>query len=418
MLKNIFMERLITELIDGCLQQFKDNHYSRLSLDNYRSLLERGIHQYMKDKGLRMYSCDVGKMFLQECYPETDLRPTAKDMTRCIKYLDDYMKYGYIRYKTPCLPQPVELSGEIGNAMSAHLVHLKNIRRSKRTIDCYKLHYKRFLFYLTQTGIHSINEIKEQHIIGFISTMVNYKANIVSYLRVLFIFWHERGIAQYNLTNSLQYYKVHKKEIIVSYYNRDEIRSLESSVDRASGIGKRNYALLLLASRLGLRVSDIANLKFSNIDWENNTITLYQYKTRVPLELPLLSDIGNAIIDYLKYGRQKSNSQYVFLNSLPPYSELSTSGVTNVIRKIFTESGVLLKGRHHGPHSLRHSLASRLLEKETSMPIISEVLGHEKTETTLKYLQIDLTALRKCVLPVPPVSPIFYSQKRKYYEEF
>lgn len=73
-------------------------------------------------------------------------------------------------------------------------------------------------------------------------------------------------------------------EEIVSYYNSDEIKKIEPSVDKASGIEKRKYALLLLATWLGIRVSDIANLKFSNIDWEKNTITLYQYKTKASIE--------------------------------------------------------------------------------------------------------------------------------------
>lgn len=408
------MERLITELIDECMKLLKSNNYTQLSLSNYHSLLKRGIHQYMKDKGLIMYSHEIGQMFLSDCFPETDLRPTAVDMARSIKFLNDYMSYGYIRHRTPSLP-PISFSGEIGNAMQLHLSHLEDTRRSQITIGSYKLHYRRFLFYLTKLGIHHINEIKENHIIGFISTMKNYKTNIVSYLRVLFKFCYNRKLSEYNLANYLLFYRKHRKEKIVSYYNTEEVFFLESSVDRTGGLGKRNYALFLLGSRLGLRVSDIASLKFSNIDWENNIITLLQYKTKRPIELPLLGDVGNAIIDYLKYGRQKSNSPFVFLSFMSPYKALSISGVSYAIRRIFEESGITTRGRHHGPHSLRHSLASHLLERETSMPVISEVLGHERTETTMKYLQVDLVALNKCALSVPMVDANFYTQKKDYY---
>ncbi len=190
-----------------------------------------------------------------------------------------------------------------------------------------------------------------------------------------------------------------------------------ASVERSSFMGRRDYAILLLAARLGLRNSDIANIKFENLFWEKNMIRLFQYKTDKEIELPLLSEVGNAIIDYLKYSRQYSEEPYVFLTSRSPVKPLTIMGITNIVGRAFAKSGINIKNRRHGPHALRHSLAQRLLEQQTMLPVISEVLGHENIESTRFYLRVDINSMRQCALDVPPVSPSFYNQKGGIFYE-
>ena len=107
-------------------------------------------------------------------------------------------------------------------------------------------------------------------------------------------------------------------------YTKEEVEKIRLSIDRASKKGKRDYAIFLLAARLGLRSSDIKFLKFENIDWDKNIIKLDQYKTGKYIELPLLSEVGNAIIDYLQYGRPVSDSSFVFLEAIYPYIQEHT----------------------------------------------------------------------------------------------
>lgn len=187
------------------------------------------------------------------------------------------------------------------------------------------------------------------------------------------------------------------------------------SIDRSRPCGKRNYAIVLLAARLGLRASDIVGLKFENLFWEQSTISLCQYKTGRQLQLPLLGEVGEAIIDYLKYGRPLSNDPYVFLTGVSPFGRMHSSGVTNAVNHAFIASGVNIGHRHHGSHALRHTLASLLLEQSTAMPVITEVLGHENSASTKYYLRIDLTSMKQCMLDTPPVSDDFYNQKGGYF---
>jgi site-specific recombinase XerD len=101
----------------------------------------------------------------------------------------------------------------------------------------------------------------------------------------------------------------------------------------------------------------------------------------------------------------------VFISSRAPYIPANKSIVCSAIQEVIKKSRICTEGRRHGPHSLRHSLACSLLKNEVPMPVISETLGHVRTDTTMTYLRIDLTSLMKCALAVPPVEDDFYTQK-------
>ncbi|MFV1976903.1 MAG: site-specific integrase, partial [Candidatus Scalindua sp.] len=202
-----------------------------------------------------------------------------------------------------------------------------------------------------------------------------------------------------------------------STFTDGEINALLKAVDRGSPKGKRDYAILLLAIKLGLRASDICELKFENIIWERNLITINQYKTGKTLELPLLPEIGNAIIDYLKHGRPVSQDSNCFIHVQSPYDRIHTSDLGNLVRRYITLAGINYSNRKHGPHAFRHCFASALLKEKVPLPVISEALGHKNMASTMFYLRIDINPLRKCALEVPPVPSSFYEQEGGYFHE-
>jgi site-specific recombinase XerD len=410
------MQQEISKLIDDCLLFFSGNCYSQNRIDKYRSLWKYGILRYMKGRDRSLYTPSLGQEYITECIPFDNLRHDDREKIRSIQVLDDYLNLGYIR-KRSVSPVKHPLDGEIGLQMKKLTEHLQSLRRNWVTIKDYELYLNRFLCYLNQSEVYTMKEIRERHILAFLSTTENNKINVASSLRVLFRFWFENHMTDENFEDVLKYYKWVKHEKIPSFFTTDEIRTIEESVDRSGGTGKRNYAMILLADRLGLRASDIANLQFSNIDWDKSEISLTQYKTGRPISLPLLNDVGNAIIDYLKYGRFKSESQNVFISGRAPYIPANKSMVCSAIQEVIVRSKVKTDGRHHGPHSLRHSLASCLLKNQTPIYVISETLGHSKTDTTMTYLRIDLVSLMKCALPVPSIPDDFYTQKGGVFYE-
>ena len=400
----------ILELMERCIKYFQKQCYTRNRITVYKSLWRIGIIRYMSQKGIVSYSPSVGAEFVSTCHFHGTIRPQEREKIRSIQVLDDMLKLGYIR-KRCFTPVFHALDGEVGAEMEKLITHLTNLRRSMVTIKDYRLYLSEFLMHLNERNVKHVSAITEKDILTFVSSHPTNKVNIVSALRVLFRFWREEHIVDDRFEELFDTYKTHKPERIPSYFAANEVMRIEQSVSRNSANGKRNYAMLLLASRLGLRASDIANLQFSDIDWDKNMITLTMQKTKKVIELPLLADVGNAIIDYLRHGRPKSDSQNVFLSGNAPYVAATKNMVCAAINGIILRSGVDTSGKHHGPHSLRHSLASAMLNGGSLMPVISESLGHRSTQTTLAYLKIDIRSLQKCALPVPEIADCFYMQR-------
>ena len=185
-----------------------------------------------------------------------------------------------------------------------------------------------------------------------------------------------------------------------------------ATADRTTATGKRNYAILLMIVRLGLRASDVRELTFDNIKWAMNTISFEQCKTGETVSLPLPSDAGEAIIDYLKYGRPATSNHHIFVEHHPPhFDRLHEQAVSKIANHAICHSGIDIGYRKHGSHSLRHTMAGFLLEGKTPVPLISDILGHSSIQTTMCYLRVDVENLRQCALDVPAVDACFYEQK-------
>lgn len=400
----------VQTLIDQCITFFEEHNYTKNRISKYKILWKSGIVKLMEARGLVLYNSTIGEEFAKTCHLNGTVGAQERESIRSIQVLDDMITLGYIR-KRCFTPRFHRLDGNIGKEMERLIVHLTNLRRSSITIGDYRLYLSEFLHYLDNANVHHLEGIAESHIVSFVLAHPTNKVNIVSALRVLFRYWEEEHILERNFSKFFESFKVRHPERIPSFFSRESVIQIEHSVSRSTRVGKRDYAMLLLASRLGLRTSDIANLKFCDLDWDNNTIKVVMQKTLKAIELPLLSEVGNAIIDYLKNGRPSSDLNQVFLSSRAPYIGATRGMVGSAINSIIVSSGVDVHMKHHGPHSLRHSLASALLKADSSLPVISEALGHKHTDTTMVYLRIDVQSLLKCANPIPVIADGFYTQR-------
>ena len=165
--------------------------------------------------------------------------------------------------------------------------------------------------------------------------------------------------------------------------------------------GKRDLAIILLASVLGMRSGDICRLKLKDLHWERGTIEFTQYKTKAFLQLPLLEHVRYALIDYLKNARPSCPCPNVFVGIRNGYEPLSNTCIHIFVSKYFEKAGIDISKRKHGPHALRHSLASNLMHNNTPMHVIKDILGHANLNTTRIYLNIDLDTLKRIALEVP-----------------
>jgi integrase len=158
----------------------------------------------------------------------------------------------------------------------------------------------------------------------------------------------------------------------------------------------------MLASMLGLRTIDICNLEFNNIDWENHQLNIIQKKTGEPLSLPLPTNVGWALIDYIKNGRPICDEIKVFVHINAPYVPIKW--LDGMLMKYLKRANICIDRKvHRGMHALRHSLATHMLEQETPILVIQEVLGHVSINTTKIYASVDVGKLRECALEVPVI---------------
>jgi site-specific recombinase XerD len=274
---------------------------------------------------------------------------------------------------------------------------------SKVTIDHYVKQSARFMDYLTSQKVTNFKEIKLTLINDYIKTLAGYayktvEQNICS-IRAFLRFLLETGEIQIDFASKTPMVQARKQTRIPSVWTKDELNQLIGAIDRGNPKGKRDYAIILLACCLGMRCTDIKNLKMEHFHWEEKKLVCLQSKTKEPLALPLTTEVGWAVIDYLKYGRPRINSPYIFVRHLAPFVPFSEDDHLNQIIKRYMELAHLptLKKRR-GMHSLRHTLASILLENNTPLSTISDILGHVDSESTSVYLKVDIKKLKECSL--------------------
>lgn len=408
-------QQTLTELTSEMEAYFKSLSYSNTRMRIFRNGWE-SLNEFMLEHSIEFYEPMVGDAFIRSIlgtgsYEELSRR--EKDTIRCANVLTEYQTTGVIKFRS--VSKPYEFEGEIGKLILGFLVCRKLQGLSEDTLDSNRLYLHRFLDYLNANKVFCISDMDKQHILGFINGLGFYsKATIHCMLCSL------RGFLRYLCDN--RYTDIdfsylipkssYKKEAhLPTTYTKDEVERLIRAVDRSNPKGKRDVAMILLAARLGLRASDICGLKFENIHWETNTLLLVQKKTKEKIELPLLVEIGNAIIDYLKYGRPVSDLPYIFIRAGQPYDRLEEPTLHSIVSFYLRRAGISnIDEKKHGPHALRHSLAGFLLEKKTPLPVISEVLGHTNTESTKTYLRIDLESLRQCALEVSPLNSPHYRE--------
>lgn len=368
----------------------------------------------MKQSSCNEYSMDVGQAFLSSSLGEKSplhYTRSQKNMVRSVKYLNEFHQLGEITIE----PESEDFSSNIGIAIESYLLLLQQENRfSERTLHGNRFYMSKFIHYLNKEGVTGLEDINLRTVIQFLQSLdVRHSAirsGCITKLRCMFRYWYENEMIKVNLSGQMPKDVYKQQTRLPSVYTVSEIGKMLDAIDRAGSSGKRDYAVLMLLSRYGLRASDICQLKFENIRWDENKIVIEQYKTGNHLELPLLKDAGEAIIDYLKYGRRQSTLPNVFLREKSPYGAMSSATIYDAVKKAMRFAGIKVDGRRRGSHVFRHSLASLLLKEQSVLPVISGVLGHASTASTRMYMRVDMESLKKCALEVPPVDTNFYTQ--------
>jgi site-specific recombinase XerD len=179
-----------------------------------------------------------------------------------------------------------------------------------------------------------------------------------------------------------------------------EINRLLASCANQTATGRRNYAILLLLSRLGLRAKEVTKLRLEDVDWIQGNLLAHSSKTHSQRILPLPQDVGEALLSYIQNGRPQTTAREVFLTALPPYLPIKNSAVISMtIKRLMVHAGI--KRPSGGAHLLRHSAATQMVNRGASFKEVADVLGHRQLETTGIYAKLDLATLSQVALPWP-----------------
>ena len=398
----------INELVDKVLAELERLNYSHNSLCGFRCFYKRVI-AFANEKEELYFSEELGRAFLKEKYNctvnyYTEVMPKSyRCPIRRIRILGDYQLHGVIIrriVKKPGYVKPPQFEKEL----TAYEKECENNDYSKRGLRTRIQRLFFFVDYLDARGVQNVNDITSEMISDYAKTIyVHHEKSIASILTTLRVFLRFLYFNQYtdeDLSLKVPQQTKYYYPPVPSVWDKEDVMHMLESIDRGNPTGKRDYAILLLVTRLGIRAGDITSLKLSDLNWQSKTIEIRQSKTKNTVTYPILNDIGWALIEYLKNARPISESPFLFIRMNAPYEAFGKdANLHNIITKYTRLAGIHVpKGKKHGLHSLRHTLASSLLEQGTPLPVISEILGHFNSKSIGVYLHTGIEGLRSCAI--------------------
>lgn len=260
---------------------------------------------------------------------------------------------------------------------------------------------RRFIFALEDSGINSIESLSPVLVNTTVTELAkNYPSgagNLFYPIRLFLQFLYEKGAVVTDLSVALPEAAATKKTFHEPLTD-DEIKCLLEAPDRSTPIGKRDYAIMLLALQTGLRACDISDLRRENIDWKSKTVNIVQHKTGVPLSLPLPSEAGNAVADYLLHGRPVCDLPHIFICDVGKKRPIKSRTFGTVVTKYMKRTGIYDTERRRGFHSFRRTFGTSLLKNDIPMDLIQQMLGHTQMNSMKPYLSVEEEGLKRCAL--------------------
>jgi site-specific recombinase XerD len=409
----------LRRLVSDALHELERLGYSRRSCNRYRRVWEYVIEYCDRNKAREGFSEDLAARFLEEQrageQSETRGQGWRRHIVWGVRMLVDFAEHGSIE-RAFVSAETIDLVPAMEKTLNDYLQYCRDrLQLRPSTIQGRTTELRIFLNFLHTRKGRTLDQIQSADLSDFISARADLPrvggirrehwlqpktmARIVSDLRSFLRFLMMRGFLHKDLTAGLPIIRLQRDAKIPSVWEHGLIIKLLEAVDRSSAKGKRDYAILLLASRLGLRVGDIRTLTLDQLRWENSTIELTQSKTDTPLVLPLTGEVGDALIDYLKSGRPQTAYREVFLKVKPPFDPFTENHLHHIVTYWRKLAGIHFRApQKRGFHSLRHTLATRLMEKGAPFTLIAEILGHTSLETTRIYAKASVEALRTVAL--------------------
>jgi site-specific recombinase XerD len=264
---------------------------------------------------------------------------------------------------------------------------------------------RRFLHEVCPAGVGDLGRINQEKVIRYIERHARDwsagtgKAMCWS-LRAFLRYLHHRGLNPLALAGCVPSIRQWKLASLPTYLSTAQVQKVLHGCDRATAMGRRDYAILMMLAKLGLRADEVATLTLDDVDWRSGEM-LVRAKGRQRARMPIPPDVGAAVVAYLRDGRPKSSCRRLFLRTLAPNVGFASGCAITMIAKTALERAGIRGYAHQGAHIFRHSLATELLRSGATLSEIGQLLRHESHDTTRIYAKVDVDALRTLSLPWP-----------------
>ena len=401
----------LEKITEGLKELLLENHYNPATIRFYEREWKKIQTFLITEYGDTGYEMERGLKYLEKQYNlinrynDGTLSQQRVQLLRVVHMLEDYSLHKVLTRRYYASKNPLVLNEGYSSLFSEYAAFLDSSELSASTINHYKSIATVFMDYLTQRKVLSVGKITMDTCNSYLKTLAGYSFKTVEQnvcgVRHFLRFLHSSGKIVVDYAEKIHMPPVSKSAKIPSAWQADELRAMLSAIDRSSPIGKRDYAMIILACVLGLRIGDIKNLRYSSFNWEEKKLSIIQHKTHRPLTLPIPDAVGWAVIDYIRNGRPcYYESDIIFLKHMPPFDPVGDENhMQQQITRYMRKAGIDQRSKKRsGFHSLRHSTGSLLLEMETPLPVITDILGHTDSNVTSVYLKTDLQKLAECIL--------------------
>ena len=395
----------LSSLILSLERELKRLGYQDSTMKWYRVCWRR-LEKYFADRGVEEFSLKVAMAWVDAAcdFFAKEQADTLKQadvyLFRVAQMLEDFTVHGAVlrRYDR----RADKLTADQNELIGKFQAGLRADGCSTSTVRTYGTLAGEFLAFVETHG--RLADCDARMIEAFVVTLMGYQAKTVEQkmcaVRSFLRFAARQGRVEADILNAVPTVKSSKQARVPSVWDAAEVTKILDAIDRGNPCGKRDYAIITLVTRLGLRSIDVKRLELDDFDWPGNQLWVRQAKTGRRIQLPLLKDVGWAVIDYIRHGRPTADYRQVFLRHTAPIGPFTDQDhLHQILCKHARVAHVALSDkRRHGMHSLRHTLATRLMEGGTPIEQIADILGHQSVVSTGVYLKTSLGLLRQCAL--------------------
>lgn len=394
------MRRTIDELVTQAGQKLTESGYKPSTIQRYKASWNKA-RRWCWERGIEHFGAEQEHQLLEGMgLLDERLSPGGRHRLRHIRTLRSVDENGALppwsRPAAENVPQRFQ------QVFAAYISHLEQRGLSCATQRGQTSVIRKFMMGLSIDRFSALSVSDIALHMEACSWMTAQTRAVMLYIIRAFAKWAaSEGLCSPGVAAAMPVIPGHKHAALPSAYAVSEVAAVVAAPGEECP--KRDRAMLLLSSILGLRAGELRGLCLGDIDWRGREVSITQSKTGHHLRLPLPEEVMLAVADYLRNERPQSPDEHVFLHHRAPHAsfEETSNSFHHVATGAYARALVNTAGKHHGMHSLRHSAATNLLSGGTAYPVISGILGHSNANTTRRYMAIDVENLRRLCLEVP-----------------